>query len=317
MERLLLAPGPPLSRFVELLWYYRNDAQPHAKERLMPDGCISIVINLAEDQTRLYDNVRPRWLHSFRPSHQILRYRHDEQNHVVGISFRPAGAIPFLKLPSADLCDQHLALADLWGPSARKTISLSNAVKTFLHSPQTAIISKVVTETGFGSRRFIELFKHHVGLPPKLFCRVRRFQSVLRQITTGRPVRWTDIALDCGYFDQAHFIHDGRFRLQFRHPRRRKLPLPSQTDGLRRAPMRHRRARRQSVVHRHATPFLRFAQSAFNAKILQKHEDNSGLIAHDKFQTGDTVLELSESHGQWGPRTVALHYYLNPAHSQP
>jgi PhnB protein len=58
-----------------------------------------------------------------------------------------------------------------------------------------------------------------------------------------------------------------------------------------------------------ATPFLRFAQSAFNAKILQKHEDNSGLIAHAKFQIGDTVLELSESHRRWGPRPVALHYY--------
>jgi len=55
MERLFLAPGPPLSRSVELLWYYRNDAQAHANKRLMPGGCISFVINLAEDQTRLYD----------------------------------------------------------------------------------------------------------------------------------------------------------------------------------------------------------------------------------------------------------------------
>src|SRR5882724_13622064 len=48
-------PGPPLSRFVELLWYYENAPQPHQKERLMPDGCISLVINLFEDETRLYD----------------------------------------------------------------------------------------------------------------------------------------------------------------------------------------------------------------------------------------------------------------------
>jgi AraC-like DNA-binding protein len=248
MERLLLAPGPPLSRFVELLWYYRNDPQPHGKERLMPDGCISVVINLAEDRTRLYDPDDTRKMFTLDgctlsgPQTKSFAIDTDEQNHVVGISFRPAGAVPFLKLSSTELCDQHLELSDLWGFFARQLRdrvveaptpaaklhaleiallqraagmlddhpTVEYAVKTFLHSPQTANITKIVSETGFSSRRFIELFKHHVGLTPKLFCRVRRFQSVLRRITSGRPVRWADVALDCGYFDQAHFIHDSR-----------------------------------------------------------------------------------------------------------
>jgi methylphosphotriester-DNA--protein-cysteine methyltransferase len=47
-------------------------------------------------------------------------------------------------------------------------------------------------------------------MTPKLFCRVRRFQTVLEKISMGRPVRWSDVALDCGYYDQAHFIHDFR-----------------------------------------------------------------------------------------------------------
>jgi hypothetical protein len=55
MERLLLTPRPPLSQFVELIWYYRNHPLPHAKERMMPDGCCSLIINLQEDETRIYD----------------------------------------------------------------------------------------------------------------------------------------------------------------------------------------------------------------------------------------------------------------------
>jgi PhnB protein len=58
-----------------------------------------------------------------------------------------------------------------------------------------------------------------------------------------------------------------------------------------------------------AAPFLSFVESAFAAKILQRHEGDSGLIVHAKFQIGDTVVEISDAHGQWGPRTVALHYY--------
>ncbi len=214
----------------------------------MPDGCMSIVINLAEDQTRLYDPDDTR--KSFTLDGCALSGPHtksfaidtDEQQHIVGISFCPAGAHPFLRLPCTELCDQHLELADVWGPFARqlrervlecptplaklRAVELALlqraagmlddhpavelAVKTFLCAPKIASISRVASDTGLSSRRFIELFKHHVGMPPKVFCRIRRFQSVLRRITSGRSFRWADVALDCGYFDQAHFIHDFR-----------------------------------------------------------------------------------------------------------
>jgi AraC-like DNA-binding protein len=49
---------------------------------------------------------------------------------------------------------------------------------------------------------------------PKLFCRVQRFQQVLRRISGraagSREIDWVQIALGCGYFDQAHFNHDFR-----------------------------------------------------------------------------------------------------------
>jgi AraC-like DNA-binding protein len=69
-------------------------------------------------------------------------------------------------------------------------------------------IAQVTNQIGLSSRRFIDVFNDQVGLTPKLFCRVQRFQNVLRRIRTGREVDWTGVALDSGYFDQAHFIHD-------------------------------------------------------------------------------------------------------------
>jgi AraC-like DNA-binding protein len=41
-----------------------------------------------------------------------------------------------------------------------------------------------------------------------VYFRVRRFRQVLAAIGEGLPVEWARIALDAGYFDQAHFIHD-------------------------------------------------------------------------------------------------------------
>jgi len=47
-------------------------------------------------------------------------------------------------------------------------------------------------------------------MAPKLYARVKRFQAVVETVQTLRDVNWTDIAAACGYFDQAHFIHDFR-----------------------------------------------------------------------------------------------------------
>jgi AraC-like DNA-binding protein len=248
MPHLHVIPAFPLSRFVELLWYYEEPAKPHGRERLMPDGCVSLIINLAEDQTRIYDADDGSKMKTFGacsvsgPQTKCFAIDTDEQTCVIGVSFRPGGAVPFLRLPSDELHNQHVNLEDLWGRLARDLQERSLAARTpreklrvvevallenaagmfdgqpvveyavgnFLAQPAIARIAQVAGKTGFSTRRFITLFKQHVGMTPKLFCRVRRFQKVLRQITSGKPVNWTAVALDSGYFDQAHFIHDFR-----------------------------------------------------------------------------------------------------------
>lgn len=55
----------------------------------------------------------------------------------------------------------------------------------------------------------IERFKIEVGVTPKRYCRIRRFQRALALSSRG-DADWIRVAMDCGYFDQAHFIHDFR-----------------------------------------------------------------------------------------------------------
>jgi AraC-like DNA-binding protein len=73
---------------------------------------------------------------------------------------------------------------------------------------QAPSVSTVSGQIGLSSRRFIQVFSQEVGLSPKLFCRVQRFQRVLRRVHRGVDIDWVAVALGCGYFDQAHFIHD-------------------------------------------------------------------------------------------------------------
>ncbi len=65
-------------------------------------------------------------------------------------------------------------------------------------------VHEVVKQSGYSHRTFISLFHQAVGLTPKLYCRVLRFQRALRSVSVGAR-SWLDIALAAGYTDQSHF----------------------------------------------------------------------------------------------------------------
>ena len=241
-------PAPPLSEFVELLWLYEGYSQPHEKERLLPDGSMELVINLHEDQTRLYDSQDTAKVATLPGA--IVVGAHSEffvidtagQHSVAGVHFKPGGAFPFFDPPASELYNRLVSLDDLWGalaaqlrerlleaptPQAKLRIleetllaqaarrlhrhpAVAFALGEFHGLPQTRSIADVTAQIGLSAKRFIQLFSGEVGLTPKLFCRVRRFQRALRLVGQGRPVQWAAVAADGGYFDQAHFIRDFR-----------------------------------------------------------------------------------------------------------
>src|SRR5262249_9591433 len=241
-------PQKPLSNFIEMLWYYDGYAQPHAKERLMPTGTTELVINLREDQIRVYDRHDTKIGHAFRgavvcgPHSEFFVIDTDEQASVIGVHFKPGGIFPFVKLPADELQNQHVGLDDLWGPTIADDVrdqlhqaatpeskfrvleeallmqmvqpaphpAVAYALRYFQDIPHLARMSVVTEKIGFSQRTFIHRFSETVGLTPKAFCRVRRFQRVLKLIHDAREVDWIDLSLSCGYFDQAHFIHDFR-----------------------------------------------------------------------------------------------------------
>jgi glyoxylase I family protein len=58
MLNLSHAPGPRIADFVKRLWQF-SDVPPHARERILPSGNFELVVNLQEDEIRVYDPVRP------------------------------------------------------------------------------------------------------------------------------------------------------------------------------------------------------------------------------------------------------------------
>jgi transcriptional regulator GlxA family with amidase domain len=71
-------------------------------------------------------------------------------------------------------------------------------------------VQHVTGEIGMSQRRLAQLFHEQVGVSPKTFHRVRRFQHTLQRLRGLRQVDWADLAVECGYYDQAHLSHDFR-----------------------------------------------------------------------------------------------------------
>jgi AraC-like DNA-binding protein len=236
MISYLHSPGPPLSRFVELFWYYAGVSLPHKQERLLPQGTAELVIDLRD--CREGAQILPGAV-VCGPHSRFFVLDTACQAEVIGIHFKPGGAFPFFKLPVDELHNLHVALDDLWGPRATELrervlaaptprakvevmeqVLIAQAFRGLdrhpavgfalgeFQRPELPAIAAVTDKIGLSARRFIQVFSEQVGLSPKLFCRVQRFQQTLKIVRREHDVDWAEIALGCGYFDQAHFIHD-------------------------------------------------------------------------------------------------------------
>ncbi len=71
-------------------------------------------------------------------------------------------------------------------------------------------VEQLATGLGVSRQHLAAQFRQHVGLPPKLFARICRFRQATAAIKAARGTApdWAQLALDCGYFDQSHLIHD-------------------------------------------------------------------------------------------------------------
>ena len=100
MLSLVHRPAEPLARFVDHLWSF-SDVPTHDMERIIPCGTFELVVNLDENEFRIYDAVD--WHRCTRFAGAIVSgaYSHafviDTREHasVIGAHFKPGGALPF------------------------------------------------------------------------------------------------------------------------------------------------------------------------------------------------------------------------------
>jgi len=239
-------PSFPLNLFIESFVYMKGFNPIHSIDRFLPDGNTYTVIDLTDEPKFIYDNdtfkeiqtCRKVWFSGIRNNY--ISIPSGKNSELFIINFKKGKSYPFVQIPLNELTDcvvdaelvmtneilnlretllaiesidqkfitveQHLIKHRLEKLIVNPFVDF--AVNSILQSPNQVSIHSLSNKVGYSQKHLIKIFKEHVGVTPKAFLKIIRFQKAIEELEITKTANWTKIAFDSGYYDQAHFIND-------------------------------------------------------------------------------------------------------------
>lgn len=208
-------PPEHLAAHVECFWTHAPRNEP---ARVVPDTCVDLIFS-RDAGTQVVGSMTRYLLTA------------PNANRLFGARLRAGAVQSILSLPLRELCDKVVPLADLVSPRHRPTERQFDEQQTFrlleqflsparaLSPVQLAIghlaahggavrLDDAARECGLSLRQFRRHCIAQTGVSPKTLARIGRFRKAWEQSLEPGRTSWADLALDCGYFDQAHLVSD-------------------------------------------------------------------------------------------------------------
>ncbi|MCP3027760.1 helix-turn-helix transcriptional regulator [Halobacillus sp. A5] len=229
-------PNNTLSPYAACYWsldyYASNQQQTH---RVLPDGCVDIIFDLTAPSLS-----KGAFVTGLMTRFEALTFSSNQ--HFLGIRLFSNHARCFIKYPVLEFQQERVNLEDIWGEDALRfteeiqeaqgtkeriekvEIKLTQLLKD-MDNPsgsellQTSMqyiysgngmnsIQSLANQLSYSERNIRRTFQRELGISPKEFSRVIRFQSLLKELHLTHHPNLTNIALKYGYYDQAHFINE-------------------------------------------------------------------------------------------------------------
>jgi len=239
--------GAPYDQYVESIFHYKGFMPDHSIERVVPTGHIFVLFELDDMVRNTFDNetlepnaeYRGAWVSGMH-RHYISISAHPDSEMFV-IQFKPFGAYPFFHQPIESLNGQVVAAEDLFAdeltvmrkallqaPTTTEKFQLAEqwlqarfqaslcppeellALIDALHQAPATQYQEIIDQYPNSQKHLIDQFKKYVGLTPKHLQRIIRFNSILQRIHQEEKIQWSDVAYECGFSDQSHFIKEFR-----------------------------------------------------------------------------------------------------------
>lgn len=240
-------PSQKLAPFVQSIFHFKYFVPDHSIERVVPDGHIYLIFELDGFERHTFDNdtleanasFTGAWLSGLH-KHYISISAHQDSEMFV-IQFKPGGLQPFLSKSISEFSDRVVPAEQVFGDtvfSLREQLiahtdtdeQMFNEAEAFLldharfeTSPARALVDEmlsaiqqnsavqlqdIVSDAGYSQKQAIQVFKQQVGLNPKSYQRIVRFNEILPMVMEKKSIAWEVICADCYYYDQSHFIRE-------------------------------------------------------------------------------------------------------------
>ena len=239
-------PRFPLDQFVASFVYFANVELPHNFDRFMPNGDTEILIDFHDTPQFIYDNTSLKeiqacnrvWASGLRT--EPITIPAGNKSEMMIISFKKGMAAPFFPFPLNEIADSVVDADLVWGADfgslREKLLSTKDIDKRFrivedfliqefqsqmainpcvafavaemTERPDAISIARMNDRIGYSPKHFTEMFRRQVGVTPKSYLKIMRFQKAVQTIDAADSPDWGRISQECGFYDQAHFIND-------------------------------------------------------------------------------------------------------------
>ncbi len=226
MRYLEYRPGLPVAHYVHCLWLLEGESAP--AQVISPDGRMELILHYG-DRFREETGLQPRGIVAGQ-RWRYLRVEATGRVGLVGARFHPWGSNALLRDEAwewaGSIVDAPVPswwierIAEAPSDEARLRVFESLLAGRLRPAQAPAAVVEAVRLLRAGARvagaaervevseRTLErLFRNWVGIAPKRFERVARFQRLLRRLRSA-PERWAAVAADIGYYDQPHLIRE-------------------------------------------------------------------------------------------------------------
>lgn len=213
-----------------LLFYQFKMGEVSSEISVIPDGCIDILINCDQQHANICGSVTKSKVINLLPN-----------NTYFGIRFLPCLSIRKIKYGIKDLTDKEISLTEMFPVNInildrivadkgfmervnisseilssqifemdRSTKLIKQALYNIYATRGNITITQLAEEVGYSTRYLRKQFEDHIGISPKLYSQIVRFQSSLNMLLRTNDFTLNDVIHENGYYDQAHLIHEFR-----------------------------------------------------------------------------------------------------------
>ena len=238
-------PSALLSPYIKRYWAIENvlDKGEACVQRIIPTGMPELLLyftprpKILNNDNYLSDNLALY-------GHQNGFYDMELTGSlsVFSIDFQPQGLMQFFDFPLSEICNRNVSLKDIGGQAGRDLEARMHEARTFPQRVQivetylfgllktnfdnfkfqqishiaelikrthgNVSVNQMASEACLSRKQFERIFSERIGISPKQYLKIIRFQSAIFQKQQNSSLTMTELSYESGYFDQSHFIND-------------------------------------------------------------------------------------------------------------